>query len=435
MNAAPEAAPLHRRRIVRGWIGRPLLQAWRLLDMLTPKRLDHWALFDHPLKRGQFIENARAVYEHIRADPAVQVCIFVRGGTRPRDIVESASVRIVALDTLAGLWMLARCGVLLLTNSTALDMSLAWRGGGYSAPRPALRRRVVVNLWHGIPLKRLFALANPAQRRAGDRDAFRRRERGFYAGLVASSETDARSMAAIFHPIAAANVWITGLPRNDFLRMPEAQLPAGLDRQLAGLRALRRGRRLLLYAPTYRDGSAGNGPCYRFSDAEVAALKQLLRRHDAVLGIRNHYVARAAVPLDPARHLDDDLLLDLGHARFEEIAPLLREASLVITDYSSVYIDALYLGLPVVGFAHDLADYSTHQNGLLYDLDLAFPGPVTTTFVALIDALDAALSAPAFQPDARYQRARRLFFRHDDAGNTHRVVEHIHAAIAGRLAR
>ncbi len=70
------------------------------------------------------------------------------------------------LGSLAGLWTLARCGVLLLTNSTTLDMSLAWRDGRYGAPRPLLRRRVVVNLWHGIPLKRLFALAQSGPARA-----------------------------------------------------------------------------------------------------------------------------------------------------------------------------------------------------------------------------------------------------------------------------
>ncbi|MFZ6695162.1 CDP-glycerol glycerophosphotransferase family protein [Stenotrophomonas acidaminiphila] len=431
----PGTRPLLRhRRIVDARLGVPLLALWRVLDWVLPKRSERWAFFDHPLKRGQFIENARAVYEQVRDDPRVQIRIFVRGGHRPRGIEESARVRVVALDTLAGLLELARCGVLLLTNSTALDMSLAWRDGGHGAPRPALRRRLVVNLWHGIPLKRLFALANPSQRRHGDRDRFRRRERRFYTGLVASSEVDANAMAAIFHPIPPANVWVTGLPRTDFLRMPEAELPATLRTELARVRALRRGRRLLLYAPTYRDASAAGDRDYAFSDAEVARLKHLLRRHDAVLGFRGHYVAAARAEPGLARHADGDAIVDLGHADFHEIAPLLRESSLVLTDYSSVYIDALCLDLPVIGFAHDLDDYRQRQNGLLYDLDLAFPGPVTTTFDALLDALEARLAAPRFAPDERYRNARRLFFRHDDACNARRLVERIHDTLAGTHA-
>lgn len=437
---APDARPpaaragLARARIRHAWLGVPLLALWRLLDLLVPKRLDWWAFFDHPLKRGQLVENARAVFEQVRHDPSVRSLVFVRGGTRPRHVSGNAHVQVVDLDTLAGLWTLARCGTLLLTNSTAMDMSLAWDGGGYAAPRPVLTRRVVVNLWHGIPLKGLFALANPAQRAHGDRDAFRRRERGHYAGLVASSETDARTMAAIFHPVPPDHVWDTGLPRNDFLRVHEADLPAALAEDVRRVRALRDGRRLVLYAPTYRDASVANERAYRFSDGEVQQIRQVLRHHDAVLGVRAHYLDNARAPFDPARHLDGRNLLALGHDAFEEIAPLLRESAVVVTDYSSVYIDALYLGLPVLGFAYDLDHYRQHQNGLLYPMELAFPGPVATSFDTWLAAMDATLAQPRPQPDARYLAARRMFFRHDDAANTARVVERIRAAIGARQA-
>lgn len=414
------------------WLGVPLLWAWRLLDLLVPKRKDYWAFFDHPLKPGQFIENARAVFEQVKDDTRIHSHVFVRGGQRPAGVEQRPGVRVIRLDSAAGLWALARCGVLLLTNSTALDMSLAWRKGGYGAPRPSLRRRITVNLWHGIPLKRLFALANPEQRQHGDRDRHRRRERRFYTGLIASSATDAYAMAAIFHPLHPTHVWVTGLPRNDFLRIAEDTLPIGLREELARVRALRRGRRLVLYAPTYRDASVTTERAYCFSDEEVARLKDVLRRHDAVLGIRSHYLVNGPAALDPVRHLDEDVLLELGHARFQEIAPLLRESALVITDYSSVYIDALYLGLPVLGFAYDLEHYRSRQNGLLYDLELAFPGPMTTTFDALLAALDVLLAQPEQLPDERYQNARRLFFQHLDANNSQRVVQRIHAAIAGR---
>ncbi len=413
------------------WLGVPLLWAWRVLDLLVPKRKDHWAFFDHPLKPGQFIENARAVYEHVRHDPRIHCRIFVRGAQRPVGIEDGARAQVIRLDTIAGLWALARCGVLLLTNSTALDMSLTWRNGRYAAPRPWLHRRVTINLWHGIPLKRLFALANPDQRQHGDRDRHRRRERRFYTGLIASSAIDAYAMAAIFHPLAPTNVWVTGLPRNDFLRLTEHALPTGLRDEIARIRALRGARRLILYAPTYRDASVATERAYCFSDEEVARLKQMLRDHGAVLGIRSHYLVNGPAPFDPARHLDDDVLLDLGHERFQEIASVLRESALVVTDYSSVYIDALYLGLPVLGFAYDLEHYRTRQNGLLYDLDLAFPGPITTTFDTLLSELDALLAQPQYRPDERYLTARRLFFQHLDANNSQRVVQRIHAAIAG----
>ncbi|WP_372013735.1 CDP-glycerol glycerophosphotransferase family protein [Pseudoxanthomonas sp. 10H] len=435
MSTARARLPPWRRRIVHAWLGVPLLGLWRLLDLLLPKRMDRWGFFAHPLKPGQFIENARAVHEQVRHDRSIECRIFVRGGHRPPGLEDSPGTRVVDLDTVAGLWALARCGVLLLTNSTAMDMALGWRGGGFGAPRPWLRRRVVVNLWHGIPLKRLFALANPEQRRHGDRNRFRRRERRHYDGLVASSAVDGHAMAAIFHPLPPSRVWVTGLPRNDFLRMPEARLPPCLREELLRVRTLRDGRRLVLYAPTYRDASVAPELCYRFSDVEVHRLKQLLDAHGAVLGVRGHYLANAPSPFDRRRHVDGRLIVELEHDAFHEIAPILRESAAVVTDYSSVYIDALCLDLPVVSFAWDLEHYDRRQNGLLYDMELAFPGPVTRSFEALLAALGAVLAGPAPPPDERYRATRRMFFQHDDGHNSRRVVERIRHAVATRGGR
>jgi len=414
------------------WLGQSLLALWRLLDLFLPKRRDCWAFFTHPLKPGQFIENSRAVFEQVKGDANVRKIVFVRDLEASLHLEDACNTEVRVLGSFAGLWTLARCGVLLLTNSTSLDMSLAWRNGRYGAPRPLLRRRVVVNLWHGIPLKRLFALANPAQRAHGDRDAFRRRERRHYDGLVASSDVDAYAMGAIFHPIAPANVWITGLPRNDFLRQPEARLPAYQREELARLRALCGGRALVLYAPTYRDTHVAEQAVRRFDDHEVAQLKTLLRAHGAVLGVRGHYLRNAPAAF-AAKHFDDELL-DLDHAHFQEIAPLLREAAVVVTDYSSVYIDALYLRLPVLSFAWDLAHYREHQNGLLYDMALAFPGPVAADFPSFLAALATTLAQRDAPTSDHYEAARRMFFRHDDANNAQRLVERLHARIAQAAA-
>ncbi|WP_374013909.1 CDP-glycerol glycerophosphotransferase family protein [Pseudoxanthomonas koreensis] len=422
------------RRITGAGIGRLLLAAWWLLDRVVPKRMDHWAFFGHPLKPDQLVENARAVFEQARQRHDLHCHVFHRGGTPPLGLDPAGRAHVWELGSIAGLWALARCGVLMLTNSTAMDMSLAWRNGGFSAPRPAMRRRVVVNMWHGIPLKRLFALANPAQRRHGDRIRSRRLERRHYDGLVASSDVDSHAMAAIFHPIPPSRVWACGLPRNDFLLMPESQLPADLVESLATLHRLRAGRRLVLYAPTYRDASVAERLSYPFSPDEIERLAQVLQRHGAVLGLRGHYLANGPVALaSGAGH--ERPFLDLGHEHFPEIAPVLRASWAVVTDYSSVYIDALCLERPVVSFAYDLEHYRDHQNGLLYHMGLAFPGPVARDFDALINALDRLLSGDGALPDDRYRMVQRIFFAHADANSAQRVIAHTQALVDARRRR
>ncbi|APU30962.1 teichoic acid biosynthesis protein B [Ectopseudomonas alcaliphila JAB1] len=413
------AAPIRHKRLAV-WLILPL---WWLYDRLTAKRANHWAFFVHPLKPSQFVENSRAMFEAVKGDPRIYKRVFTRDLAADLRLDDACNTEVIDVQSLRGLYELARCGVYLLTNAVALDMSWRWADGSFSVVRPSLTRRVVVNLWHGIPLKRLFALANSEQRQRADRVAFRRRERRHYAGLIASSDVDSYAMTATFHPLPPERVWITGLPRNDFLRMDDEALPRFLHDEVELIRSLKGARRLLVYAPTFREDAFAGAECYQFSDKQVIRLKALLRQHNAVLGFRMHYFRKGERLFNLEQHLDGETLIDLGHVVISEIAAVLREADLLLTDYSSVYIDALYLNKPVVSFAYDLEHYCSRQNGLLYDMDMAFPGPVVTDFDNLLQALDQELADGGQVANERYHLCRKLFFNHLDDGNAQRVLD------------
>lgn len=422
--------PIGQRHVRSRLLGQWLLPLWYLLDRLVPKRQECWAFFVHPLKDEQFIENARAVFEAVKGDVRIRKLVFTRRGEVDLGLEGACNTEVLDLQSLAGLWALARSGVYLLTNAVALDMSWRWEDGSFSVLRPSLTRRRLVNLWHGIPLKRLFALANPDSRQHADRVAFRRKERAYYHGLICSSDVDSYAMGSIFYPIDFSAVWLTGLPRNDFLLMEEDALPAVLRQETELVRRLRAGKRLVTYAPTFRDSTVQGSRYYQFSDDEIARLKALLRKHDAVLGFRMHYFRKGDQLFNMERHIDGETIVDLGHAIVSELAPVLRESALVITDYSSVYIDALYLDLPVLSFAYDLNHYRTQQNGLLYEMDLAFPGPVSDDFEHLLAALDHELAYPEQVGSERYRMVKKLFFKYLDCQNAQRVVDRIKSLCA-----
>jgi len=406
-----------------------LLPLWCLYDRLLPKRIDCWAFFVHPLKSDQFIENSRAVFEQVKNDPALRKVVFTRGQVKDLHLKDACNFEVVDIQSLAGLAVLARCGVFLLTNSLALDISWRWDDGSFAVLRPEFKRRIVVNLWHGIPLKRLFALTRPELRQHVDRIELRRKERAYYHGLISSSDVDSHAMAAMFHPIDPSCVWITGLPRNDFLRRSEPDLPAFLRDEMQAIRLLKRGRKLIVYAPTYREPSATTN-YYQFSVDEIKRLRVLLHQHGAVLGFRMHYFKKGEESFNLHRYVDGDTIVDLGHTRINEIAPVLREADLLVTDYSSVYIDALYIDKPVFSFAYDLEHYQSQQNGLLYDMELAFPGPVVATFTELLVALEQELLHPEQVACVRYRMARKFFFNHQDDCNAARVVSRLKSLMA-----
>lgn len=407
---------------------RPL---WRLYDRLAPKRADCWAFATHHLHTGRFIENQRAMFEYVKADPAIRKLIFYRGQREDFQIEGAVNYEIVEHGTLRGLLQLARCKVVFLTHSISMDFSLRWGAKGFAILPLALRQRVVVNLWHGIPLKRLLHTANEKTRQHTDRVPYRRRERLGYAGLIASSDIDSYAMAAMFYPLNYQQVWRTGLPRNDFLSCPPERLPRYIRDSLARIQALRAGRRLVVYAPTYRQTDvSADAHYYQFSDAEIEQLRTLLRRHNAVLGYRPHYFKNSKAYFNLDRYVDGDLIVDLSQAVVPEFSAVARECDLLVTDYSSVYIETLYLGKPAVCFAYDLEHYQSQQDGLLYDLSLAFPGPVCREFAAVLQAVDKRLDASAESTDSSTHVARQLFFAHCDDGNARRVHDQVHKALA-----
>ena len=409
----------------------PLLHPlWRIYDTLVPKRPDHWAFATHHLHTGRFIENQRALFEHVKADESIRKIIFYRGRKEDFQIEEALNYEVVEHGSLHGLVLLARCKVIFLTHSISMDFSLRWGGKAFSILKLAMKSRVLVNLWHGIPLKRLLHAANDETRKHTDRVKYRSQERRHYSGLIASSDIDSYAMAAMFYPLNYRQVWVTGLPRNDFLVNEEARLPRYIRDSIQTIRDVRQGRKLVLYAPTYRQTDVSrDARYYQFSDEEIERLKVVLRASGAILGYRPHYFKNSSEYFNLDKFIDNELIFDFSQSVIPEFSAAARECALLITDYSSIYIDTLYLGKPLICFAYDLDHYQNQQDGLLYDMSLAFPGPICQTFEDVLLAIEKKLADEAIDKAVEQNVARRIFFKYQDNRNSQRVIEKLQYAI------
>jgi CDP-glycerol glycerophosphotransferase len=403
-----------------------VLPVWRIFDYFIPKKADYWGFPVHHIKSDQFIENTRAVFEEIKSDKNITKILFTRGGTEDFYIEDACGFIIVKMNTLKGFWLLTRCKVFFLQNAVAMDYSLRWGPKLFSIIKLYLKNRVIVHLGHGIPLKRLSTLANTLVKVRADRMKYRTRERKYYSGLIVSSSIDSYAMAAMFNPTKYENIWITGLPRNDFLVKELNNVPAFIRTQVNYVHQLKKGRRLITYTPTYRQvATVKDSLYYQFTNEEIAQLKELLKKHNAIFGFRMHYFRNSRSLFNMEQHADNELIFNLSHDVISEIAPVIRESDMIITDYSSVYIDALYVNKPVFCFAYDLEHYQENQNGLLYDLDIVFPGPVAKDFSSLLSEIDRELRANDQIHNERYKIARKIFYNYTDDRNTRRVVDRV----------
>lgn len=407
-----------------------VLPLWRILDFFLPKKSNHWAFATHHIKGDCFIENPRAVFEEIKGDAKITKVIFTREKPADFSIEGAVNVEIYRIKSLKGLMKLSQCKVLLVSHSISMDISFRWKDKGFSIVKPSLRKRCVVNLWHGIPLKSLLALANSEVRQKTDRVKFRRTERRYYAGLVSSSAVDSHAMATMFYPIKYDNVWVTGLPRNDFLLRSERNLPKHFEISLRKIKRIKGDKKLVVYAPTYRQAHVVSGSTYyQFQENEMDQLKKILEKHNAILGFRTHYFENSKAMFNLDEYVDKQMIFNLGHNEIQEIAPVIREADIVITDYSSVYIDAMYLNKPVLSFAYDLEHYKKNEDGLLYDLDYAFPSRINKDFGGMLEELEKEFSQNKQTQSHHYRATQKLFFKYFDDRNSERVVQKIRDAI------
>jgi CDP-glycerol glycerophosphotransferase len=403
-----------------------ILPLWYVFDCFTKKQNSFWGFIVHPIDIDHFSESPRAVFEHIKRDNSIKKIVFIRNENSDLLITESVNTEIVLIDSVQGMWLLAKCKVLIVSNSVSYDYTLRFGTKWFSINTMNMTRRIVVNVWHGIPIKKVFSMWNPELKKRYDRVSYRKYERENYSGLVVSSKMDSYAMAAIFHPIEYSKLWITGLAKNDFLLNKIEELPSYLIDQVKKIQEIKSNKILIIYTPTFRQTVAiKESFYYKFKQNDLKKMKCFLQDHNAILGIRMHYIKRNDNVAMIEALVDNEFIFDFGNIPFPEIGAVIRESDLVISDYSSVFLDALYVNKPLVCFAYDLESYSKNQDGLLYDLDLIFPGLIVQSFDVLLSEMDAELSNPHQVKSEKYQFVRRLFFEYTDNKNSERIVSKI----------
>lgn len=371
-------------------------------DQFSPKYGNWWA-FPVCAFTGVFSGNERAVFEQVKNDPLIRKIVLTRD--KPVE-VEGANVEVLPLESPLGQHRLMRAGNIFIKHSPTRNLVYPVASNLHN----------IINLWHGIPFKRIGYVSADMQDRLG-------RIAGEHAkcrAVISSSKVDTLAMAAAFYPLSYTEIWNTGLPRNDFILRQTEHLPDDLRAQADRLSTMLNGKRLVLFMPTFRN--AQEDAYYRFSDEEKGFLSDWLQRNNAVLGMREHMADSVRVYSQQLAALD---LMDLSDDAFPNVEILYRASSALITDYSSCFIDYMLTGKPAISFAYDHDSYLGIERGAFYDLDFVFSGPVCRTFTELRDAMENLFEPPSALESARMEWKRRLFFDHVDDQNSARVVARV----------
>ena len=266
-----------------------------------------------------------------------------------------------------------------------------------------LRRRferrkgqVVLQTWHGTPLKRL-ALHRPGfeprRMAAVVRESLR------WNVLLAQNPYSARILSKAY-AFLTRPIWVEGYPRNDVLTAGDA----AETRQALGIRPE---DRVVLYAPTWRDDRT---EMVDFLDPAVLA-----DATDSVVLVRGH-----SRTIPEGEDVSGPRVIDV--TGFPDTSLLLLVADALITDYSSVMFDFSVTGKPMYFLVPDMEHYRGELRGFYFDLVTHAPGPVVRSQHELIEAL---VDGDPTRFAQKYATWRAKFNPRDDGRAAERVVDRI----------
>ena len=259
------------------------------------------------------------------------------------------------------------------------------------ASRFGIRDAFIVQLWHGIPLKRIqldsaVTFSGPALMRRALRSLYRRNSASIRL-LPAASEYSAARLRTAFG-LPTNRVVVTGDPRDDVLLAGSEESRRFNARELLERSLGEIGdSRLVLYAPTWRDGERDPGVP---SDDEWRAVAEYLEAADALLVLRPHPHSVGDYDAGPAVSPRIRMLDSVAQ---NDITPVLPAIDLLITDYSSVAYDFALTGRPIAFFAPDAAAYESTR-GLYEPYEKFSGGTQVASWPELLELLARADHEP-----------------------------------------
>lgn len=231
--------------------------------------------------------------------------------------------------------------------------------------------------WHGTPLKKL-ALDMTTYHMAGGetvevyQEEFKKNS-ATWDYLISQNEFSSGIFrrAFAFH----GEILEIGYPRNDVLFQKNNPMDIKLLKQKY---QLPQDKKIILYAPTWRDNSYYDKASYRMdAPLDYDDLYEKLS-HEYIILIKYHYMVREKH--DFSKYQGFYRVMDASY----DISELYLISDLLITDYSSVMFDYSLLKRPMIFYVYDIKEYAQELRGFYFDFVKEAPGPLVMTTNELV---------------------------------------------------
>lgn len=260
----------------------------------------------------------------------------------------------------------------------------------------AKEEQVVINTWHGTPIKYLGYDVE---------DASYLLSRNVRNSLITSTlmihpnqfTMDAMNNSFKLEGVSDTKIEVTGYPRQDLM----INLTAERRQEIIEYLEVDTTKPIVLYAPTYRDSLLVTGE--QRDDQMLEAVSKLSQSTEYNFLFKGHYFDESAK--NKTNDLDTNELLGI--------------VDILVSDYSSIAIDFMAMKKPIIYYTYDLEEYRA-ERGFYFELET-----ITNSMVSTLSELESKIVEKLnnHQLDEQQVEATKKFCYLDDGKATKRVVD------------
>lgn len=280
------------------------------------------------------------------------------------------------------------------------------------------KEQIFVQCWHGTPLKRLGCDLQHFDNALNTIEGMKKRyneETKKFSYFLSPSKFASEKFISIWNMKENKKqdcVLELGYPRNDYLYNYTDNDVKTIKSKL-GIENCT--KKILLYAPTYRDNQHTSGIGYTYkTEVDFDKLKKELSNEYIIL-FRSHWLVANLFDFEKYKNFIYNV------SDYDDIDELYVVSDLLITDYSSVFFDYANLKRPILFYMYDLEEYRDNIRGFYLDIE-DLPGPILKTEEELIENIKT-ISEDFY--NEKYKKFNDKFNYLDDGQASKRVVDKI----------
>lgn len=349
------------------------------------------------LTEKYYYDNSKYLFEYMREKDDFKSVLFTANKSLYRTLEAKFPNQVVYALSLKGLWLFLR------TRNVIISYGIS--AAPFFPYYLSEKCKYVIYLGHGTPMKKM-GLQTEVWQKYGKRYQLQR-----YSFMAACSPLEQELHKAGF-AMNIDDVWVSGLPRNDYL------LSAPKDEALIAKHPYLN-QKVILYAPTWREETQ-SAEFFPFQDFDAEQLDAFLEKEQAYILLRGHKedIKRA----DELNRFDVSKMKRVMKADqdlFPDVYELLPYVDVLLTDYSSIWIDYLLLDRPIIYIPYDLEEY-LKTKGLFLEFEKNTPGYKAINYNEFQTQLETYLSSPSEHANWR-KEIRDMYHTHQDGNSAERV--------------